>query len=274
MCGFSTCSFFHFFLKFQIKHTYSMSKVLIYDADCPLCRAYTKGLVVAGALPAEARVPSHQITSQALLDQLDPVRRRHEIPLLDTETGETHYGVDAILTVAHRSWPRFTRFVRDTVLLDVGRRFYAFVSYNRRILFPTPPQRWHLMDLTPDFSPGYRTAFLALLYGLLLMCGIAAPGTFSSVALVGLVAQACLASVYITRHTSTPNRLMNLLDYAGHLGVCLLAGYVLRGALSEANVPGLEPLTGSLILYMHWVRTRALLLPHWLSLPFLIVAFC
>jgi predicted DCC family thiol-disulfide oxidoreductase YuxK len=250
-----------------------MNTLLIYDADCPLCRAYTKGLVVAGALPAEARVPSHRVDSQALIDRLDPVRRRHEIPLLDTTTGEAHYGVDAILTVLQQTRPRFVRFVRDTVLFELGRLFYAFISYNRRILFPTPPQRTHLMDLTPDFSLTHRVVFLVLLYGVLLLGFLSFPGTFGGVALVGLAAQACLAGTYILRHSSAPIRLMNLLDYAGHFGICLLVGCILHAALGWLNVPGLGLLAGVAMLRMHWLRTRALLLPYWLNVPFAVVAF-
>lgn len=244
-----------------------MSKVLIYDADCPLCRAYTKGLVVTGTLPADARKPSTFLTSNALIDQLDPVRRRHEIPLLDLETGETHYGVDAILTVLSESWPRFTRFVRKTVLFNLARRFYAFISYNRRILFPVPAERWHILDLTPDFNAAYRLAFLLLLYAVVVVSHLAASGQFSPVAMSVLAGQVGLASWVIARHSSQ-NCLANLLDYAGHLGMSLLVGALFKAVGVALDWPLLLLVGNAVMVWQHIVRLRVMQLPDYLNIPF------
>lgn len=246
----------------------AMSKLLIYDADCPLCRAYTKGLVVAGALPAEARMSSHAITDRALVDRLDAQRRRHEIPLIDTQTGETHYGVDAILTVTERTWPRLTRFVRDTLLFELGRQFYAFVSYNRRLLFPTPPDRPHIMDLTPDFNAAYRLVFLVVLYGLILLGHYASVGQFDPAAMGTLLGQWLLTSLYIVRHT-TENRLANVLDYAGHLGMSIAVGAVFNAAGVALNAPALLLLGDALMIWQYGVRLRVMQLPNYLNLPFI-----
>lgn len=246
-----------------------MSKLLIYDADCPLCRVYTKGLVVAGALPAEARVSSHAITDRVMLEQLDPTRRRHEIPLIDTNTGETHYGVDAILTVTERAWPRFTRFVRDTLLFELGRQFYAFVSYNRRLLFPTPPDRPHIMDLTPDFNPAYRAVFLVLLFGTLLLGHLTAVGHIDLLAMVLLAGQFGLTSLYTVRHSSE-NRLANLLDYAGHLGMSLLVGGAIKSIGFALDWPLLLWLGSAVMIWQHGARLRVMQLPDYLNGPFVL----
>ncbi|WP_375444912.1 hypothetical protein [uncultured Fibrella sp.] len=247
-----------------------MNKVLIYDADCPLCRAYTKGLVVAGALPANARKPSTSVTSEAQIKQLDSVRRRHEIPLLDLETGETRYGVDAVLTILGESWPRFARFVRETVLFDLARRFYAFISYNRRIIFPVPAERWHIMDLTPDFSAAYRLVFLLLLYTALLVSHLAAVAHPDPLALAMLVGQIGVAQVYIVRH-STQTRLANSLDYMGHLGMSLLLGGFVNAVGAALNVPELLLVGNAIMVWQHITRLRVMQLPDYLNLPF--VAF-
>lgn len=247
-----------------------MNKVLIYDADCPLCRAYTKGLVLAGTLPAEARKPSSSLTDDVQICQLDPVRRRHEIPLLDLETGETRYGVDAILTILGESWPRFAQFFRKTVLFDLARRFYAFVSYNRRIIFPVPAERWHIMDLTPDFSAAYRLIFLLLLYTALLVSHLVSVAHLDGLALTMLVGQIGVAQLYIVRH-STQTRLANSLDYMGHLGMSLLIGGFIKAIGVALNVPELLLLGNAIMVWQHVTRLRVMQLPDYLNLPF--VAF-
>ena len=245
-----------------------MNKVLIYDADCPLCRAYTKGLVLAGTLPAEARKPSTCLTDDAQIRQLDPVRRRHEIPLLDLETGETRYGVDAILTILGESWPRFARFCRKTVLFDLARRFYAFVSYNRRIIFPVPAERWHIMDLTPDFSATYRLVFLLLLYTALLVSHLVFVAHLDGLALTMLIGQIGIAQLYIGWH-STQTRFANGLDYMGHLGMSILAGGLVKAVGVALNVPELLLLGNALMIWQHIARLRVMQLPDYLNLPFI-----
>lgn len=247
-----------------------MNKVLIYDADCPLCRAYTKGLVVAGTLPAEARKPSTFLTDEAQIGQLDPVRRRHEIPLLDLETGETRYGVDAILTILGESWPRFTRFIRETVLFDLARRFYAFISYNRRIIFPVPAERCHIMDLTPDFNAAHRLIFLLVLYGSLLVSHLVAVEHLDSLVLAALVGQIAVTQLYIVRH-STQTRLANVLDYMGHLGMSMLVGGLVKATGAALNVPELLLVGNAIMIWQHITRLRVMQLPDYLNLPF--VAF-
>ena len=244
-----------------------MNKVLIYDADCPLCRAYTKGLVVTGALPAAMRLSSTAITDQRVVDQLDPVRRRHEIPLLDLETGETHYGVDAILTVLGEGWPRFVRFVRDTALFEVGRRFYAFISYNRRVMFPVEPERWHIMDLDPDLHVGYRTVFLVLLYAALAVGHLGAVGHVAPSAMLMLVVQLGLALTYIVRHSGT-RQTANALDYLGHLGVSILVGGVVKSLGVALDLPALLLVGNAIMIWQLARRQRLMQLPDYLLIPF------
>ncbi|MEZ0539753.1 hypothetical protein [Fibrella arboris] len=245
-----------------------MNKVLIYDTDCPLCRVYTKGLVAAGALPNEALRSNTDITDSQLISQLDPVRSKHEIPLLDLETGETQYGVDAILTLLGTSWPRFSRFVRETVLFDVARKCYAFISYNRRIIVPAPPQRWHLMDLTPDFNATYRVIFLVLLYAALLVSHLAAVGHINWLAVGIMAVQFGAASGYIVRH-STQTALANSLDYAGHLGMSILIGGVIKSVGMALGLPALLMLGTAVMIWQHGIRLRVMNLPDYLNLPFI-----
>ncbi|XWW44728.1 hypothetical protein JYG30_18510 [Fibrella sp. USSR17] len=246
-----------------------MNKVLLYDTDCPLCRAYTKGLVIAGTLPADARKPSTYLTNKAQIDQLDPVRRRHEIPLLDLETGEAQYGVDAILTVMGEAWPRFTRFVRKTVLFELARRLYAFISYNRRILFPVPAERWHIMDLTPDFNVAYRVLFLLLVYAAITLGYLTTANQFDPLVLAALAGQIGLTSTVITRHSSQA-AFANILDYIGHLGVSILLGVCINALGTALDIPALLLLGNAVMIWQHLKRLRVMQLPDYLTIPFVL----
>jgi predicted DCC family thiol-disulfide oxidoreductase YuxK len=73
-------------------------KIIIYDDVCPMCKAYTEGFVHLGWLPLENRVGFSEVP-QTILDKIDSDRARHEIPLFDTETGETLYGKDALFYI-------------------------------------------------------------------------------------------------------------------------------------------------------------------------------
>ena len=245
-----------------------MNKLLIYDADCPMCRVYTKGLVIAGALSAEQRSSSNALINKEIVAKLDPVRSRHEIPLVDLDTGETHYGVDAVLTVLEGRWPRFSRFVREMMLFELARRFYAFISYNRRIIVPAVAERQSILDLAPDFNAGYRIVFLVLLYTALLVSHLAAVGHFDPLAMAMLAGQIGLTAAYIGRH-SVDTRLANVLDYVGHLGMSILVGGVFKATGAALDIPALLVLGNAVMIWQHVVRLRVMQLPDYLNVLFI-----
>ncbi len=141
-----------------------MKPLVIYDADCPACEVYTKGFVKLGLLAPEARQSNQTFRDQHIIDRLDPERMRHELPLVDLEGPEVRYGVDALLTVIGFRFPRFARLVQRTFLYGWAKKLYAFVSYNRRIMIPTAPERWQLLDFAPRFHLGYRLILIGLLF--------------------------------------------------------------------------------------------------------------
>ncbi|HET6989996.1 MAG TPA: DUF393 domain-containing protein, partial [Bacteroidia bacterium] len=57
---------------------------ILYDADCPLCRAYTGAFIRTEMLDEKGRVP-FQITGGAFCPGLDSSRAKNEIALLNRE---------------------------------------------------------------------------------------------------------------------------------------------------------------------------------------------
>jgi predicted DCC family thiol-disulfide oxidoreductase YuxK len=80
------------------------NKIILYDDVCPLCKAYTNGFVALGWLLPEHRIGFSE-APEALLNRIDLDRARHEIPLYDTESGETLYGKEALFFILGAAIP-------------------------------------------------------------------------------------------------------------------------------------------------------------------------
>ncbi len=68
------------------------NKALVYDDNCPLCKAYTAAFVKGGLLKAKNRIAFSHVNIQQF--HLEWKKARNEIPLIDLKTGEVKYGVD------------------------------------------------------------------------------------------------------------------------------------------------------------------------------------
>ena len=135
-------------------------KVIIYDDVCPLCKAYTEGFVNLGWLLPENRI-GFSTASADLLAQIDIERARHEIPLFDTETGETLYGKEALFHILGAEFPVFKPLFRFTPFRGLIYVLYQIITYNRRIIVGTKtPKEGY--DCAPDFNAFYRWVYIGL----------------------------------------------------------------------------------------------------------------
>lgn len=133
-------------------------KTLLYDGACPMCQAYSQGFVKLGTLTPQGRV-SLMDADQATLAKVDIDRARHEIPLVDTQTGEVLYGVDALASIIGNMVPALATLSTKTWAKAPFRPLYSFISYNRRVIAGTgnsPCGR----DYAPDFNLGWRIALI------------------------------------------------------------------------------------------------------------------
>jgi len=85
------------------------SKIIIYDDGCPLCAAYTFAFVAAGILNGQGRKNFSNIDT-ATFELIDKAKCNNEIPLVDTDTKQVWYGIDALLELLDSKIP-FIKFV-------------------------------------------------------------------------------------------------------------------------------------------------------------------
>jgi hypothetical protein len=136
-------------------------KIIIYDDVCPLCKAYTDGFVQIGWLLPEHRL-GFSNAPQNILDSIDINRARHEIPLYDTETGETLYGKEALFFIFGEAFPLLKPLFRFSFFRAIIFGLYQIITYNRRIIAGSKtPQTG--FDCAPDFNAFYRWLYIGLM---------------------------------------------------------------------------------------------------------------
>ncbi|MCW5908177.1 MAG: hypothetical protein KIS94_09980 [Chitinophagales bacterium] len=136
------------------------TKTIIYDCNCPMCSLYTGLFLNIGVLGENGRVSFEQ-ANEDMLEKLDLTRARHEIPLVDTKTGEVLYGLDGLCLIAASMFPRLAPLVSNKWFKKILKPVYQFISYNRRIIAGTP-QSNSGFNCAPDFNLKWRLALIAL----------------------------------------------------------------------------------------------------------------
>jgi predicted DCC family thiol-disulfide oxidoreductase YuxK len=224
-------------------------KIIIYDDVCPMCKAYTEGFVQLGWLPLENRVGFSQVP-QTILDKIDTDRARHEIPLFDTETGETIYGKDALFFILGEQMPVLKPLFRFLPFRAIIFVLYQIITYNRRIIAGSPtPQTG--FDCAPDFNVFYRWLYigLATLFSVLLLENFNQDIGSQWIALLGLFFVGILRGLFF-KHFRTQT------DYFGHFAtVGLIVSFLF-------NCFGFNPITALLIplLGIHiWTKRMRLI---------------
>jgi predicted DCC family thiol-disulfide oxidoreductase YuxK len=138
-----------------MKKQSKIGKTIIYDDQCPMCRIYTKAFIKTGLL--EQRIPFSTIQA-ATLEQLDASRACDEIPLIDANGGHTLYGIDSLVYLLSQRFPFIQSLFRVKAVDWFFRRFYKFISYNRKVIMPAA--RVGGYDCSPAFNLKYRLLYI------------------------------------------------------------------------------------------------------------------
>lgn len=133
-------------------------KVIVYDDACPMCQAYTAGFIKAGWLKERKGFAS---VSPELLAKIDFDRARHEIPLLDTKTGEVTYGLSALFLIIGERMPVFKPLFRSSWFRPLLYPLYQLITYNRRIIAGSGAPKTGC-DCAPDVNLFYRWLYISL----------------------------------------------------------------------------------------------------------------
>ena len=129
--------------------------VILFDAECPMCKVYTRAFTSTGMLDNDGRTP-YQTLPTFSCPTVDRKRAVNEIALVNTTTGEVSYGIDSLFKVISNSFPIFKPLFAFKPFNGAMRKLYAFISYNRKVIIPAPKTT----TLQPTFSLKYRIAYL------------------------------------------------------------------------------------------------------------------
>ncbi len=133
--------------------------IILYDAECPMCKLYTKAFVNTHMLDAAGRAAYQQMPDE-VCPLVDMQRAVNEIALVNTQTGEVTYGVESLLKVITHSVPVLKPVCNSKPVLWLLQKAYSFISYNRRVI--VPGSKTDSNDVQPAFRLSYRLLYLLI----------------------------------------------------------------------------------------------------------------
>ncbi|MEZ5045373.1 MAG: DCC1-like thiol-disulfide oxidoreductase family protein [Chitinophagaceae bacterium] len=108
--------------------------ILLYDKDCPLCRAYSKKFVQYGMLAPEGRISFQEIDFNKF-SYVNFAEAKNRVALVFPEQKKVQYGLDSIITVLSNRFPLLKKIVRLSFVYYFLQMLYAFISWNRKVFF-------------------------------------------------------------------------------------------------------------------------------------------
>lgn len=131
--------------------------LLLFDAECPICDAYSKAVVKSGLIGNDGRKAYQQELNAQACPLVDRQRAVDQIALINLETGEVSYGAESILKLYTAEYPFLKRVLTFHLLMWILNKLYAFLSFNRRVIIPPTRQ---LYSLQPTLKLHYRITYL------------------------------------------------------------------------------------------------------------------
>jgi len=131
--------------------------LILFDEECPMCRAYTGAFVNSGLLEKDGRAAYQKLSPQAC-PMVDRQRAANEIALVNQETGEVTYGIESLFKIFALIIPFFGPLFKFKPFIWLMSKVYAFVAYNRRVI--VPPAKGEGFQYQPTFKLHYRIAYL------------------------------------------------------------------------------------------------------------------
>jgi hypothetical protein len=110
-----------------------------------------------GMLDTDGRAPYQQMPDFAG-PLIDRQRAVNEIALINKTTGQVTYGIESLFKIIANSFPFLRPLFNCKPFTTLMRKVYAFISYNRKVIIPTPTTDTH--TLQPTFRLRYRLAYL------------------------------------------------------------------------------------------------------------------
>jgi hypothetical protein len=132
--------------------------MVLFDAECPMCKAYTKTFVKTGMLDAGGRA-AYQTEMDNVCPLIDKQRAVNEIALVNLKNGEVTYGVQSLFKIIGNACPIFRPLFSFAPFVWLMSKIYGFISYNRRVIIPAGKTGDGYI-YQPSFKIQYRIAYL------------------------------------------------------------------------------------------------------------------
>jgi len=138
------------------------TKILLYDDYCPLCSWYSSLFVKYRLLNPENRIPFSKADLQ-ILTTIDVEKGKDEIPLFDTKTQTTLYGIDALLEILGQKYVPIKSIGNLKPVKWFLQKLYKLISYNRKVIVAKKCGTGHF-DCSPGFNRFYRILFMVIFF--------------------------------------------------------------------------------------------------------------
>ncbi len=255
------------------------NKIVVYDSNCVVCTN------LANALVKWKLIPQQQVTPYLLIPEkwqqsVDKKRFRNEMALIDQNTQQVLYGIEAILLILSEKLPLLHWFLKIPFLQSVANFCYKTIAFNRLIIYP-PNSKGFVCDCEPDFNLFYRfvyfsfTALIAVL--LTLTFGGSLEGYFpeSDSTQLGintlLICGIGWCLPFIGGFLLLP--FQEAMTYIGNLGSIMVIGLLILipsivwDSFSNWHFWGI-PIVSVVVsfgamLYQHYIRAKYQQLSHW-----------
>ncbi len=132
---------------------------LLYDKDCPLCNLYTSAFINTKMLDKKGRKSYGDITTNER-SYIDVKRAANEIALVDRNTKKVFYGIDSLLKVIGNSFPIIEKIGNTKPVNYFLKKFYSFISYNRKVIIPSEKKEEISLECVPDFNIKFRLVYI------------------------------------------------------------------------------------------------------------------
>jgi hypothetical protein len=256
------------------------NQTLLYDADCPLCRVYTKGFIDAGMLDENGKKPYCQLSDDEQ-SFVDVKRASNEIALVDNINKTVIYGIDSLLKVIGFSFPWMEKVGNWKPVKYFLKKMYSFISYNRKVIIPSRINKEVKLQCVPDFNYKYRFFYIVFAYAITTLVLYKFSDSIRILPKSTILRELILAfgqmifqGLFLIKFDKKI-----ILNYIGNLMTVSLMGSLLLipililnviFSIPELMILGWFGITVLLMLIEHSRRTKVLELPFYLSITWVI----
>jgi hypothetical protein len=240
--------------------------LILFDAECPMCKLYTKAFVQTGLLEKDGRAAYQQLQPEAC-PMVDRQRAVNEIALVNQETGEVTYGIKSLFKLFGAAMPVFKPLFNFAPFVWLMGKVYGFLSYNRRVIIPSVGDSF---TLQPTFKLKYRVAYLVFTWAVTSYILTHYAGLLQGIMPVGSLYRECLICggqiffqgviISLVAKGKKWEYLGNMMTISFAGGLLLLPMLLLAGAIGQHPViyAGYFMLVAGLMFLEHIRRSKLL----------------